>query len=109
MALRKSEALVELQDLEKENRELKEENDAARRELFWNHGHPSKVLYGEDGEMQCGLCAPYYDWKRLPLKLLIEHVQQKRQDLLRIQYELDLVEAGLVTLPEFPIKNLTNS
>lgn len=37
-----------------------------RRELWLNHGHAT-VLYGDDGEMQCGICAPVWDYKRAPL------------------------------------------
>ena len=36
-----------------------------RRLLWLVHGHIG--LYGDDGEMQCSLCAPTWDYKRMPL------------------------------------------
>lgn len=39
---------------------LEAENEALRRILWLNHGHAG--LYGDDGEMQCGICI--VDFKR---------------------------------------------
>ena len=45
--------------LEEENRKL--------RELLWlRHGHSG--LYGDDGEMQCGICL--VDFKRMPVEII---------------------------------------
>lgn len=38
---------------------------ALRRHLWLGHGH--EFLYGDDGEMQCGKCAPIWDYRRAPL------------------------------------------
>lgn len=45
-----------------------------RREWWLNHGHTG--MYGDDGEMQCNMCAPFgfYDWKREPFEKLAEMV-----------------------------------
>ena len=53
-----------------------EETEAALRYEWWcNHGCPD-ARYGDDGEMQCGLCVT--DFKRLPLSDLQAHVALSR-------------------------------
>lgn len=47
-----------------------------RQEWWLNHGHSGQ--YGDDGEMQCGQCAPIWDYKRTPINELREHVQTLR-------------------------------
>jgi hypothetical protein len=38
--------------------------------LWLNHGH-GQSLYGDDGEMQCHLCIPVYDYRRAPLDQIV--------------------------------------
>jgi len=63
--------------------ELQEQLEAAERWLrfeWWcNHGHPYEALYGDDQEMQCGMCP--MDFKREPLSDLHLHVITSRAAL----------------------------
>ena len=43
--------------------DLVEENQMLRRLLWFRHGCPTHVLYGDDGEMQCNVC--FIDFKRM--------------------------------------------
>ncbi len=46
------------------------------RELLWlNHGCPVHILYGDDGEMQCGRCL--IDFKRHDVKFIEERFQNR--------------------------------
>ncbi len=61
-----------------------------RREWWLHHGHDYHALYGDDGEMSCGMC--FLDFKRMPLEelrkaLLVVHAK-------RINEALDAGEAG---------------
>lgn len=38
-----------------------------RYEYWLNHGCECHFLYGDDGEMQCGACIPFVDFKHAPL------------------------------------------
>jgi hypothetical protein len=45
------------------------------RKILWlGHGHTG--LYGDDGEMQCSVCVPVWDYKRHDLVELIVHVMK---------------------------------
>lgn len=59
----------ELERLRQEREQLELE---VRKMLWLGHGHTR--LYGDDGEMQCGLCAPLWDYRRAPLAELQQHV-----------------------------------
>ena len=49
------------------------------RKLLWlNHGHMNR-LYGDDGEMQCGVC----DFKRGPLENLEAHYAEAQMEVAR--------------------------
>jgi hypothetical protein len=76
------------------NEELEATVEAARLELWRNHGHPFSALYADDGEMQCALCK-LHDWKRNKLKDLIESLREQRQDVYRFDYEVALEKEGL--------------
>ena len=59
--------------LHEEIERLEEENHVMRAWMWLNHGH--KGMYGDDGEMQCGMCHEQYgfwDWKRTPLKEILD-------------------------------------
>lgn len=43
-------------------REMQAEEHEVRTVLWLRHGHTGQ--YGDDGEMQCGACIPFYDYKR---------------------------------------------
>lgn len=73
---------------------MREELDMARRELWLHHGHPITALYGDDGEMQCSMCA-VKDWKRESLRDLIDSIQRQRMDAYRFEYNFDLETLGL--------------
>jgi hypothetical protein len=47
-----------------------------RKEWWVNHGHPFGLQYGDDGEMQCGLCG--VDFKREPMESLRARVFELR-------------------------------
>ncbi len=47
-----------------------------REHLWVNHGCSVATLYGDDGEMQCGLCV--LDFKRMPLSELRRRLLEKR-------------------------------
>lgn len=50
------------------------------REYLWlSHGHQG--LYGDDGEMQCGMCAPMWDYKRAPLAELVAQALKVRHEI----------------------------
>lgn len=47
-----------------------------RQELWLGHGHEG--LYGDDGEMQCGRCAPTWDYRRAPIDDVIAAAEKAR-------------------------------
>lgn len=54
-----------------------EKTERRIREYLWlSHGHQG--MYGDDGEMQCGMCVKFgmFDYKREPLSKLIEAVDR---------------------------------
>lgn len=60
-------AFVGLEEIAAMARESMAREDEIRRLKWSSHGH--RGIYGDDGEMQCGECAPYgcVDYKREPL------------------------------------------
>lgn len=48
-----------------------------RQELWLGHGH-NAFIYSDDGEMQCGKCAPVYDYKRAPIADVIRASESAR-------------------------------
>jgi hypothetical protein len=62
-----------IEALEAQVRELQE---ALRREWWINHGHDYHALYGDDGEMQCAACPA--DFKRQPIAELRKIVRDAR-------------------------------
>ena len=50
--------------------ELETENKTLRRLLWMRHGCPFPALYGDDGEMQCGVCM--IDFKNQSAKTMEE-------------------------------------
>jgi hypothetical protein len=42
--------------------------------MWLNHGHPIGALYGNDGEMQCSICA--LDFKRMPIEFLMNEIRK---------------------------------
>lgn len=48
-----------------------------RTEYWLNHGCGLFALYGDDGEMQCGMCL--LDFKRMDLAVLKEHTHLGRR------------------------------
>jgi len=61
----------------------REEIQQAREALWLGHGHTG--LYGDDGEMQCGLCKPAVDFKRQPI---VELVGALKEEIRRLQQEV---------------------
>ena len=59
--------------LQEEIARLKAENegldDFLRKFLLFSHGHSAPYL--DDGEMQCGLCVPNWDYKRLDIQTVV--------------------------------------
>lgn len=55
-----------------------EVENALRKEYWLNHGCEIGDLYGDDGEMQCGACHPFVDFKREDLDFLSLYVHNKR-------------------------------
>lgn len=49
--------------------QLRIDCEALREHLWRHHGHTG--LYGDDGEMQCSSCVPYWDYKRMPINELL--------------------------------------
>lgn len=58
--------------------QIRETEKDLRYELWLHHGHPFQALYGDDGEMQCGMCPA--DFKRMPLDELRELVRVRRME-----------------------------
>ena len=57
---------------------LDSETEKMLREYLWfNHGHQG--IYGDDGEMQCGQCAPVWDYRRAPLANVVRQALKARE------------------------------
>jgi hypothetical protein len=69
------------------------EADRARQILWLSHGHTA-LLYGDDGEMQCGV----FDFKRDPFERLLLHVT----DTARAEGRRERDEAESYRGPEYP-------
>lgn len=70
------------------------------REWLWvNHGHPVTTLYGDDGEMQCGMCpAIARDYKRAPLEFLLRaYADAQRAEVARLTALVDEIRRVLFT------------
>jgi hypothetical protein len=51
--------------------ELSESKELELRRLLWaGHGHLG--LYGDDGQLQCGKCQPFYDYRHAPLEEIVQ-------------------------------------
>ena len=60
---------------ERDIERLEEENRLMRKWMWLNHGHTG--LYGDDGEMQCGMCYKqfgFWDWKRTPINEILNRI-----------------------------------
>lgn len=79
----------------KDERVKREQAEQEIREFLWTaHGHQG-VIYGDDGERQCGKCVPVWDYKRAPLMDVV------RQAVKAIQAELTAErEARAALIPE---------
>lgn len=54
--------------------------EQALREYLWlSHGHAGPALYGDDGEMQCGMCRRWFDYRRAPLAEIIWQATETRK------------------------------
>jgi hypothetical protein len=91
-ALQQAQATIQRLEQEKAGIEL-----ALRTELWLGHGHD--MLYGDDGEMQCGRCHPTWDYKRMPLEDVTNAANQAR--LMRVKDALDKkhLTAAQATIP----------
>ena len=59
---------------------LDAETEQRLREYLWlSHGH--RGVYGDDDEMQCGECAPMWDYRRSPLTDVIRQAIKARREV----------------------------
>lgn len=56
--------VLALRDKEADLQRAREEQEQWREMLWLNHGCENRMLYGDDGEMQCSRCG--LDFKRMP-------------------------------------------
>lgn len=81
--------------------DLDVETERRLREYLWlNHGHQGQ--YGDDGEMQCGHCAPMWDYRRAPLAKVVTQALKANYETNLKRYLKRLAAEGLVSSPARP-------
>ena len=64
------------QQIAEEMKKLRDENQQLRAFFWMNHGCDIGILYGDDGELQCGACL--LDFKRDDIDHLFNRVRESK-------------------------------